>query len=231
MPKPLFMQSACLPLLTALGLGCSGVSQAVDDAVTIRVGAESLRAIEIERSMDLGVDRIPACLSFTATIASSNTTVALGDSPTGCTLTVEQPALVLLDDQAIERARQQSGDFDVNGIRGVTLDVQRVELSTAEGTPLALSKYVDRLTVTVDAELLLERVAASELESGSVSSELPEPTLEKLKRSLEDNREATADVGIALGLRDEGLVDLPDTFTLRVVMQPELQVNVIDAAL
>jgi hypothetical protein len=231
MSKPLFMHLACFSSLVVLALGCSGVSNAVDDAATVRVGAESLRAVEIERSMTLGVERIPGCLDFSATLESSNTTVALGASPTGCTLTVDQPGLVLLDDQALERARQESGDFDVSGIRGASLDVQQLDLSTADGEPLTLSKYIDTLSVTVDGAVLLDHVEASELEGGNLSRDLPDSLIEKLKTSLKDNRAATADVGIALGLRKEGLLDLPDALTLRVVIQPELLVNVIDAAL
>jgi hypothetical protein len=224
------MLSMSLPWLTALGLGCADVSEAVDDAATVEVGAESLRAVEIERSMSLGIDRIPACLDFSATLPSSNTTVILSNSSTGCSLTVEQPAMVLLDEQAIERAREQSGDFDVDGIRGASLEVQQLELSTAESEPLELSRYVDALTVSVDGEVLLDRVASSELQADTaLTRELPTSLLDKLKTALKANEAATADVVIALWLSNDGLVDLPETLRMRVVLQPGLRVNIVDA--
>jgi len=34
------MIPACLPLLAALGAGCAAASHAVDDAITVEVGAE-----------------------------------------------------------------------------------------------------------------------------------------------------------------------------------------------
>jgi hypothetical protein len=221
-----------LALLAAIGLGCADVSEAVDDAATVTVGADSLRAVEIERSMRLEAARIPGCLDFSATLPSSDTTVALSNGPMGCALTVEQPDLVLLDEQAIERAREEVGNFDVDGIRSATLEVQSLDLSTADGTPIALSEQVDAITLILDGEVLLDRVAASELQSDAMlARELPASLIDKLKTSLKANRAAKADVVISLWLRSDGLPDLPDTLNMRVVIQPELQVNVVDAVL
>lgn len=231
MTTQLYLSRSSLGLLLALGLGCTGVSNAVDDAATVRVGAESLRAVELERSMTLGIDKIPACLDFSTTIESSQTTVALANSAGVCTLSVAQPGVVLLDEQAIERARKESGNFDVSGIRAASLEVQQLQLATADGVALDLAQYLDTLTVTIDGDVLLDHVGASELQGGNLSRDLPPALLEKLKASLKDNHAASADVSIALGLRNEGLADLPDTLSVRLVMQPELQVNVIDAVL
>jgi hypothetical protein len=230
--KRLLLIPACLPLLGGFGLGCADVSDAVDDATTVTVGADSLRAVEIERSMALEAARIPGCLDFSATIPSSDTTVALSNGPMGCTLTVEQPDLVLLDEQAIERAREEVGNFDVDGIRSATLEVQSLELSTGDGTPLELAQQIDAVTLTVDGEVLLDRVSASELGADAMlTREVPAPLLEELKTSLKANQAATADVVISLWLRSDGLPELPDTLNMRVVIQPELEVNVVDAVL
>jgi hypothetical protein len=229
MTKQLFMIPACLPFLAALGAGCHAASSAVDDAITVEVGAESLQAVEMDRSITLDGARIPDCLDFNATVALTNTTVALNNTPRGCTLTVEQPDLVLLDEHAIERARQEAGDFDVDGIRSASLELQTLELSTAEGTPLALSQYLDAITLIVDGEIVLDRVSASELQAAALARELPEPLMEDLKASVKANEAARADVVISLWLRTPS--ELPDTLRMRVVIQPTLQVNVVDAAL
>jgi len=107
--------------------------------------------------------------------------------------------------------------------------VLQLELSTPDGQQLTLSQYIDVLTITVDGQALLDHVAITELEAGNLTCELPNALLDKLKASLKDNQAASADVGISLGIHAGAL--LPDTLTLRVVMQPELRVNVIDAAL
>jgi hypothetical protein len=219
-----------LLLLAGLGIGCQPASETVDDAITIEVGAGSLQAVEMDSSITLRGARIPDCLDFTATVPASNTTIALSKMASGCSLTVDQPDLVILDEHASERAREQAGDFDVDGIRGCTLDLQQLDLSTADHTPLALSQYIDAITLIVDGEVLLDHVAASELQSDAgLARELPQPLIEKLKTAVKTNQAATADVAISLWLHAPS--DLPDTLNLSLVMQPTLRVNVIDAAL
>ena len=53
--------------------------------------------------------------------------------------------------------------------------------------------------------------------------------MEDLKASVKANEAARADVVISLWLRTPS--ELPDTLRMRVVIQPTLQVNVVDAAL
>jgi len=184
----------------------------------------------MDRSITLEGARIPDCLDFNATIAATHTTVAVSKTARGCALSVQQPDLVLLDEHAIERARQQAGDFDVDGIRSCKLDLQRLELSTADRTPLPLSQYIDAITLIVDGKVVLDHIAASELQADAgLAREVPAPLLEKLKTAVKANQAATADVEISLWLRAPS--DLPDTLNLSVVMQPTLQVNVVDAAL
>jgi len=229
MTKQLFMIPACLPFLTALGAGCAVASDAVDDAVTVEVGAESLQAVEMDRSITLDGARIPDCLDFDATVPLTNTTVMLRKSPGGCTLAVQQPDLVLLDEHAIDRAREKAGNFDVDGIRSCTLELQRFDLSTANGAALALAEYLDGITLIIDGEVVLDHVSASELQAAALARRLPARLMEKLKTAVKANQAAVADVEFSLWLRAP--VDLPDTLDMHVVMQPTLQVNVIDAAL
>jgi hypothetical protein len=229
MTKQLFIIPACLPFLTALGAGCAATSDAVDDAVTVEVGAESLQAVEMDRSITLDGARIPDCQDFNATIPVTNTTVVLRKSPGGCTLSVQQPDLVLLDEHAIERARAKAGNFDVNGIRSCTLQLQRFDLSTADGAALALSQYIDGITLVIDGEIVLDHVSASELQAAVLARKLPAPLMEKLKAAVKANQAAAADVEFSLWLRAPA--ELPDTLDMHVVLQPTLQVNVIDAAL
>jgi hypothetical protein len=230
--KQRFVIPVCLPLVAALVLGCAAASDAVDDAITVEVGAESLKAVEMDRSIVLPGTRIPACLDFSATLPSSTTTLTLSNRSMGCSLTIDQPALMLLDEHAIERAREQAGDFDVDGIRGATLELETLDLSTADGARLELSQHVDAVTLVVDGEVLLDHVAASELQADArLTRKLPAPLIDKLKTSLEANQAATADVAISLWLRGSRLADLPDMLNMHLVMQPKLQVNVVDAAL
>jgi hypothetical protein len=225
------MNRACLSILAAMSFSCGGVSNAVDELATVEVGTDALPVVQFERSVTLGVDRLPGCLDFSVTLPSSTTMVALANTADGCALTVAQPDLVLIDEQAIERAREQSGPFDVSGIRSGSIELQKLELATAEGAPLSLADYVDALSIQLDSALLLDRVAPSELQGDAqLTRELPSEIIDELKASLTNDQPATAHVVLTLWLRDSR-TELPETVKLLLVLQPQLEVNVVDAAL
>lgn len=216
-------------ILAAVSCSCAGVSESVDELATVELGAEALSPVQLERSVELGADRIPACLDFSATLPANNTTVSLKNSANGCALSIGQPGLVLLDVAALERARRESGPFDVSGIRSGGVELQKLELSTAHGSPLRLADYVTFVSVQVDGQVVLDRVAPGELEG--LSRQLPASVIDKLRSSLTNNQVATADIVLTLWLSAQTQLSLPDNLTMLLVLQPLLQVNVVDAAL
>jgi hypothetical protein len=229
--KNILIKRVCLLVLAAGSVSCANVSDAVDQWTTVGLGADEISPVQIDRSLTLGPDELPACLDFSATIAASNTSVALANSPEGCSLTVGQPDLVLMDEQAVAAARKKIQHFDVDGVRTGSVVIQKVELSTADGGALALADYVDAITVQVDGNVLLDRVAPADLQNGAMlTRQLPGSVIDKLKDSLKSNQAATADVVLTLWLHGQRLVDLPPSLHMLVVLQPQLQVNVVDAA-
>jgi hypothetical protein len=224
------MKRTCLPLFAALCFACGDLSDAAGDLVTVELGAEELNTIQIERSVTLGPASLPACFDVNATLPSSDTTVALKNSASGCMLIVSQSDLVLADEQTIERAREAQGPFEVDGIRRGSVEVQSLQLSTDDGTPVILSDYVTALSVEVDGQLVLDGIEPSALEGDDkLNQPLPDPIIEKLKAALENNQTATANVVLTLWLTDQTLNDPPDSLNLRLVLQPELQVDLVDA--
>jgi hypothetical protein len=149
---------------------------------------------------------------------------------TGCTLSVSQPDLVLLDEQEIEHARDQIGPFDVDGVRSGSVVVKKLELSSGDGTALSLSQYVDALTVQVDGQTLFDRLEPAALEGEpDLTQQLPDSIIEKLKSSLANNQVATADVSIMFWLHGETLTNLPGVLKVLLVLQPQLEVSLIKA--
>jgi len=222
------MKRACLLLLAAVG--CADVSDAASDLTTITVGADALSAVQIERSMALGPERLPACLELSITLPSSNVTVAMQPTAAGCSLTLSQPDLVLFDEQEIARARDEIGSFDVDGVRSGSVTVEKLELWGADGVPLSLAQYVEALSVQVDGQVLLDRTAPAALEAEEgLTRRLPDPLIEKLKASVKNNQAATAEVSVTLWLSGQTLTNLPGSLKLLLVLQPQLEVNVIKA--
>jgi hypothetical protein len=211
-------------------VACSAVTKKANDLTTVTLGSDVLSPVQIERTMMLGPERLPGCLNISLTLPSSNTTVAMQSTDSGCTLTVGQPDLTLFDEQDIEKARNEIGSFDVDGVQSGEIIVQKVELWDADGTPLSLSQYVASLSVQVDGETLLDKTAASALEGNAgVTSQLPDSIIEKLKSSVKNGQPATADVSLTLWLQAQTLTNLPGALKMNLVLQPELEVNLAQA--
>lgn len=227
------MQRHTLGLLAMLCASCADIRDTADATTTVRLGADALSPVEIERTMTLGVDRLPLCLDVMLTLPEDNTTVGLRHTGNSCALTVSQPGLLIFDHNEIANARRASGPFDVNAVRRGSVIFQDVELWTDQGAALDLNRYVDAISVQIDGDVVLDRVAPNALiqpDGQPLTRPLPAALLDKLKSAVKSGREATADVSLILILHGETLSDLPGGLKLRVVLQPQLEVNVIDAA-
>jgi hypothetical protein len=232
MMKHLKSRTGLLLIATATSLGCGAIKDGVDDLATVGIGRDALSAVRIERSIDLGPARLPACLPVSITLPTSNISATLAPTNEGCTLTVRQPDLQLFDQQEIEQARRDIGDFDVDGVRSASVVVDQVQIAGADAAPLALSRFIDALAVQVDGAQLLDRTAPSAVEGDAeLTRKLPSSLVQKLKASVKSNQPVTADVSITLWLRAEALTELPGMLDLLVVLQPQLEVNVVDATL
>ena len=227
------MRRMTLCLLATLCASCADLRETADAVSSVRLDAQYLSPIEIERSMTLGVDSLPICLDVSLTLPEDNTIVSLKKTNNSCALTVRQPDMTILNQQEIQNARQRIGSFDVDGLRRGSVTLEQVELWTDQGAPLDLGRYVDAVSVSIDNESLLDRVAPAALLDGKgdpIKRPLPANLLNKLKANVKANQPATADVSLTLILHGETLSGLPGGLKLRVVLQPELDVNVVDAA-
>lgn len=217
-------------VLATCTAACSAVSDKADEFTTVSVGAEALSPVQIERTVMLGPERLPACLNLSLTLPSSNTTVSMQNTAGGCALSLQQPDITLLDEQEIDKARSQIGPFDVDGVRRGRVSVQQLELWDANGTPLTLSEYVASVSVQVDGDAVLDKTPATDVEGGTqLTRQVPDSLVQKIKDAVKNGQPATADVALTLWLQAQTLTNLPGGLKMNLVLQPELDINVVDA--
>lgn len=222
------MKRACLALLSVLGVGCADIRETAANITTITLGSDSLSAVKIEQSVKLADQPLIACIPIQLQLEQQNATVSLQPSAAGCALTLNQPGLVLLDKKQIEQARKQVGSFDIDGIRGGSVELMQIELLTGEGQALELEKYVDAVTVAVDGAVLLDKVSPDALQE-PLKRKLPDALIDKLKNAVKRDQPASADIELTLWLNALVITDVPTSLSLSLELQPELEVSLLEA--
>jgi len=169
-----------------------------------------------------------ACVPIQLKLKERNATVALQPSAAGCSLTLHQPELVLFDQDEIKQARKKAGPFDVDGIRGGSVALMKLELATGEGEALALSQYVDAISIQIDGIMLLDKMPPEMLQE-QLQRKLPDDLIAKLKSSVKNDQPAMADVVLTLWLQPQAIQNVPTSLNVSLELQPELEVSLIDA--
>lgn len=223
------MKPAYLLMLSAFCVGCADIRETAADITTITLGSEYIKPVQIDQSVKLSDQPIIACIPIEVALPERNAVVSLQPSAAGCALTLSQPALTLFDKKQIDNAREQAGRFDIDGIRGVSVELMQVELLDADDQPLPLEQYVDAVTVEVDGSVLLDRMAPDVLLNEQPKRKLPAPLLEKLKTSVKNGQPATADVVLTLWLSSWVIQDVPTALKMTLLIQPELEVSLLEA--
>jgi hypothetical protein len=223
------MKSAYWALLSALCVGCAGVSEKAADWTTVSLGADSLQAVQIDESVMLAAQPLPACLPIVLNLQKEDATVTLQPSGADCALTLHQPKLVMFDKDEIYKARQKAGPFDVDGIRSGSVELMKLELLDGDRQPLALAQYVDAVTVQVEGETLLDKMSPAEIEREPLVRQLPTSLIDKLKQAVKTDEVATVDVVLTLWLRADAIPTIPTALSFSLVLQPELEVSLLEA--
>lgn len=222
-----------IALIATLATACSAAN-VVNDAATITVGSGQISPIDIDRSITVGLDRIPACIEGSVMLPDSGAQLSVANSPNGCALTLTEPNLVLLDRAEAEQAQNQSGPihFDADGIKSGKIMLQSLEVTGADGQPMDLSRTFESVSLTIDGQPMLTRIDPGALQGDSqLSRELPDPILQEVRSAIRNDEQATAQVSLTLVLSDSALSQPPDELDIHAVVQPEFRINVLDAAL
>jgi hypothetical protein len=220
------MNRAYLLLAATCCVGCA----AAEDLVTINLGAGDLQTVKIEQSLKIGdTPQIPSCIPIPITLSQANASAELEPVADGCALTLSQTDLVIVDQKEVENARKKAGPFDIDGITGAHVELLKLNLLNEDGSTLPLAQYVDAVTVQVDNQVVVNKIAASALQNDTPKADLPDSLVDKLKSAVKANHPATAAVKITFWLDGAKLLQLPTALSVSAVIQPELDVNVIKA--
>ncbi|HTU56890.1 MAG TPA: hypothetical protein VMF89_00625, partial [Polyangiales bacterium] len=203
------MKPAYLLMMSAFCVGCADIRETAADITTISLGNQYIQPVEIDQSVKLSDQPIIACIPIQVDLPERNAVVTLQPSAAGCALTLRQPALTLFDKKQIDNARKQAGSFDIDGIRGGSVELMQVELLNGDNQTLPLAEYVDAVTVEVDGSVLLDKMQPDALLNEQPKRKLPDPLLDKLKTSVKNGQPATADVVLTLWLSSWVIEDVP----------------------
>jgi hypothetical protein len=215
--------------LAAIQLGC-GAADTLDNLTTVTLGAEVLSPIQVDRTVELGATRLPACVNATISDDANQATAQLQNTPNGCVLSVQQANAVLMDADAVKRARDQTSGFDVDSVRSGSVQLQTFQIQTADGTPIDLGQYIASVSLDVNGEALLDHVNPSSLgDDMHKQLTLPSSVVDELKDAVKMNRTATAEVAVSLALTSAAMTSLPSSLHVLFVLQPELQVSLTKA--
>jgi hypothetical protein len=220
------MNRACLLFVAVSCASCA----AAEDLVTINLGKGDLQTVKIDQALKIGdTPQIPSCIPIPITLSADNASAELKPVADGCALTLRQTDLMIVDQKEVDNARKQAGPFDIDGITAARVELMKLNLLNEQGGTLPLAQYVDAVTVQVDNDTVIDKMAASELQNDTPKAELPDALVEKLKSAVKASHPATADVQITFWLGGTKIVQLPTTLSISAVLQPELDVNVFKA--
>lgn len=224
------MKPGYLLLLSAFSVvGCADIRETAAKLTTVSLGSDYIRPVEIDQSVKLADQPIIACLPIEVNLPERNAVVTLTPSAAGCALTLRQPQLTLFDKKQIDNARERAGSFDIDGIRGGSVELLQIDLLNGDGQQLPLEQYVDAVTVEVDGSVLLDKMQPDALLNEMPKRALPDSLLAKLKGSVKNGQPATADVVLTLWLSSWVIQDVPTSLKMSLVIQPELEVSLLEA--
>lgn len=224
------MKRAYLLMLSSFCVvGCADIRNTAAELTTVSIGSDYIRPVEIDQSVKLSDQPIIACIPIQVDLPERNAVVTLQPSAAGCALTLRQPALTLFDKKQIDNAREQTGSFDIDGIRGGSVELLQIDLLNGDGQALPLEQYVDAVTVEVDGAVLLDKMQPDVLLNEQPKRKLPDALLAKLKSSVKKGQPATADVVLTLWLSSWVIQDVPTALNMTLVIQPELEVSLLEA--
>lgn len=224
------MKPAYLLMLSVFCVGCAEIRDTAADITTITLGSEYIKPVEIDQSVKLSDEPVLACIPIEVDLPERNAVVSLQPNAAGgCALTLRQPELVLFDKAQIDNARKQAGSFDIDGIRGGSVELLQVELLNGDNQTLPLEQYVDAVTVEVDGIVLLDKLEPARLQNEQPKRKLPAALLDKFKNAVKNGQPAKADVVLRLWLSSWVITDVPTALNMTLVLQPELEVSLLEA--
>lgn len=217
-------------LLPLLLVGCSEVS----DLTTITIGEGTIDPLVHDESYDLAEVPVSECIegSYTTTLEDGSTaTVELAEDGAACRATFTLADVVLFDEDEARSASDQLDGRDIDGVEEVRLVVEELMLARGDGSSLLTDPGVLGFTLSLDGAQVLTDAGLPVSPASPEVVVLPEATRDEVIAALEMEREARGTLVLHLELDADAFGTVPSAIDTRVVAQPEVDVDVIDAAI
>ncbi len=221
---------AIAPLFLSLSLlaGCN----TVQDLVTITLGEGDIDPVELDATYELGsIDRtICPTGMYTVPDPSGDTyTITLMSVGSGCRIALPDVDVVIFDEQQTREVSNQLDGFEVDGVRSARIHATEFVLSDAMGNPIRVPETVSDFELSSDGEVIFTAADLPAARAGTLEKDMPMTTLNRLKAAVENQTEAHARLGLTLTVPT--FENLPASVHIRTVVQPIVDVNVIDAVI
>jgi hypothetical protein len=210
---------------------CGGT---VDDLLTVELGAGDIQPVTIDRTWQIGADRVSTCPVGEVTVDTADggtATVVFAPSDAGCRFTLEQEDLVLFDEQQVRSASNDLQDNEIDAVESASVRIDEFQVTDAGASPLDLGSNFADLELALDGAVIATLSDLEQAQSQPVTKQLPSSVLDSIKEGVRMEQEVTADLTVTLDVQESALTDFPDAVRLDTTVQPIVTVDVIDAAL
>lgn len=192
---------------------------------TVTVGEGNIEPLVIDERFDLAQVPAVGCVEGELVMPGGRT-IHLAPSADGCHVTVLNESLLVFDEAQVEAQADELDEGGIAAVRAVDLTVETLELSDQEGAAVTL----DGLVVTVDDTVLLTTDDLGGLAQGSpVTRRLSAASTDRLQEALLTRSRFEVDVEVLVIVRD--ITRLPNVLALFAVIQPSVEVDVVDAVI
>lgn len=191
----------------------------------ITVGEGDIEPIVVDESFDLAQVPEVGCVEGELVMPGGRT-LYLAPRADGCHVTALREPLLVFDEAQVAAQADELDEGGIGAVRAVDLTVVTLELTDEAGAPVPL----DGLLVTVDDTVLLMTDDLGALAQGSpVTRRLSDASRDRLRDALLTRSRFEVDVEVQLIVAD--LTRLPELLELFAVIQPSVEIDVVDAVL
>ncbi len=214
-------------LLPVLLVGCG-------DLTTITIGEGDIEPLVHDESYDLAEVPVDECIpgSYATTLEDgSSATIDLEPEGAVCRATFTLADVVLFDEDEARSASDDLAGREVDGIEEVRLIVEELHLARGDGSSLLTDPGLLGFTLDLDGSQVLTDADLPVSPAAPEVVVLPKATRDEVIEAVEMERAARGTLVLHLDLDVEAFGTVPAVIDTRVVAQPEVDVDVVDAAI
>lgn len=223
-------RATCVLAATTL-LGLLGCNQ-IQDAGTVTLDEDDLAPAVVDRRYTLASIALQECTegTYAATEPDGDSrTVVVESRGSNCAIGLRAEDVVLFDEEQVRTASEALDGFEADGIESIDLRVEEFAVTDAAGA--SLIPLTRNLELAVEGTTLLTGADLRRVGEEPVVVSLPTELVDVATESLEQTEPITVDVEVHLVVPREELVAVPDMLVLSAVLQPLIDIDVLEAAI